>query len=140
MLYVLLIIAGLLSWFALKNKYFLLGFLAGAAWFVVVAYVAAYPPGALTQGDTIHNMLLLVLAGVAIAMPLVTFRLARSKEYNVTAGIVGGKEEGDAPRLVASVRENRSARHGVASNFNESPEEYQAKIRALLKPTKRSRR
>jgi len=140
MLYVLLIIAGLLSWFSLKNKAFILGLLAGAAWIVTMAYVAAYPPGALTQGDTIHGMLLIVLAGTGVSMPLVAMRLQKSKEYNVTAGIVGGnREEGEIPKLVASVRETSSARHGVESNFNESPEEYRMRVHKILHP-KRIRR
>ncbi|KKM93161.1 hypothetical protein LCGC14_1211250 [marine sediment metagenome] len=135
MLYVLLIIAGLLSWFALKNnRVFVLGFLAGAAWFLVMAYVAEFPPGGLTKGDTIHSMLLIVLAGAAVIIPLASIRLGKSKEYNVTAGIIGGGEDDEAPRLVATVRESRSMRHGVASNFNESPEEYQAKVRKMLHP------
>jgi len=140
MLYVLLIIAGLLSWFALKNKAFLLGLLAGAGWVVAGAYVAAYPPGALTAGDTIHGMLLIVLFGAGITMPLVAMRLQKSKEYDVTAGIVGGnREEGEIPKLVASVRESSSARHGVESNFNESPEEYRMRVHKILHP-KRIRR
>lgn len=135
MLYVLLIISGLVSWLALKNKAFLLGFLAGASWFVVLAYVAAYPPGSLTAGDTIHNMLLLVLGGVAISMPLVTFRMAKTKEYHLSAG----GEEGEPMQHVATISDRRASRHGWGGNFAENPEEYQARVRKILRPSRRRR-
>lgn len=137
--YLLVAIAGLLSWFALKEKAFLLGLIAGAAWLVTMAYVAGNPPVGLVAGDTVHSMLLIVLIGAAISVPLVAMRLQRGKDT-----MVGGTDYNDSsldrpPRFVAQIKESRSMRHGVASNFNESPEEYQARIHRMLHP-KRSRR
>lgn len=141
MLYVLLIIAGLLSWFALKNKSFLIGFLAGAAWFVTMAYVATYPPGPLVQGDTIHGMLVLVLVGVALTIPLASMRLARSKKYEVDVDMESTSGRGRISGQVTSesVSMNRSARHGFGGQFAETPEEYQARVRAILRPRHKRR-
>ena len=139
MLYVLLAIAGLISWFALRNKASLLGLLSGGAWFVILAYIAEYPPGNLTQGDTIHNMLLLVLGGVAVAMPLITFSIAKASKYNVELGVdvEGRKVFGSATEDLGMAK---STRHGWGGDtYNESADEYQQRIHSVLHP-KRKRR
>lgn len=135
MLYVLLIISGVLSWFALRERIFLLGLLAGGAWFVVMAYVAAYPPGELTQGDNIHNMLVLILAGAAISVPVITIRLARSQSYHISAS----GEEGEPMQHIATISDRKSSRHGWGGSFAESEEEYKARVHSILHPKRRRR-
>ncbi len=135
MVYMLLAISGLLSWFALRERISLLGLLAGGAWFIVMAYVAAYPPGALTQGDTIHNMLVLILAGVAISVPVITIRIARYKTYHLSAS----GEEGEPMQHIATISDKKSSRHGWGGSFAENEDEYKARVHSILHPKRRRR-
>lgn len=135
MLYVLLIISGVLSWFALRERISLLGLLAGGAWFIVMAYIATYPPGALVQGDTIHRMLVLILIGVSISVPVITIRMARSKTYHISAR----GEEGEPMQHIATISDRKSSRHGWGGSFAESEEEYKARVHSILHPKRRRR-
>ena len=135
MLYVLLIMSSVLSWLALRERIFLLGLLAGGAWFITMAYVATYPPGSLTQGDTIHNMLVLILAGAAVSVPVITIRIARSQTYHISAS----GEEGEPMQHVATISDKKSSRHGWGGSFAEDEDEYKARVHSILHPRRRRR-
>jgi len=134
MLYVLLIIAGLLSWFTMKTRTILLAICAFGAWFVTLAYIVAYPPGNLTAGDNIHSMLIYVLAGTGIAILILGIRASRQKSYNVEMEY----DDAGKPRIIGkvtgeAVSMSRSSRHGWGGSYAESPEEYQARLSNLRK-------
>lgn len=140
MLYVLLIIAGLLSWFAMRIRTIVFGICAFGAWFVTMGYVATYPPGSLTQGDTLHGMLVIVLAGAGISVLIMSIRAARSKEYNIDMDYGDVENHRVSGRVTSETKSISSTRHGWNSGeFNENYDEHKVRMYKLLHP-KRSRR
>jgi hypothetical protein len=88
-------------------------------------------------------MLLIVLAGIGIALPIVCVRAQRD---NIMTGDMGwsddiGGYEGNTKSagLAKNVSRSRSARHGWGGGHDESAEEYQARVHKILRPNRKRR-
>lgn len=66
-------LAAIFTFFAAKTSYWILKFLAGAAWVVSGLYWQANPPGILTAGDSIHVIVYLLLYIFGISCMFWTF-------------------------------------------------------------------
>ncbi len=134
----LIALAGILSVLVVRSRNWLMAVCAAGAWAVLIAYIVVNPPGNMVAGDTSHQMLVIVLSGVAIAMLIVGIQHGRSKEpEGEYEGEPSGENRNKRRDYTEVVRENRNRRHKADTHFAESPEEYQARIHLMLHPKRR---
>lgn len=64
----LLAFAGILTFVGVRSSYYLLKIIAGFAWLLPMAYWISTPPSAITKGDSVHSIGIIMFIGVAIAL------------------------------------------------------------------------
>ncbi len=116
-------------WLLIARKpNYIVAFIAGASWIAFLAYTRANPMSGMATGSTTDEILVIICLAMVIAMPLVTFFSVRE------SNMAEFKKRSNA---LSSYREERETRHGTRGNFAESPEEYQARVRGILRHKKR---
>lgn len=115
---------------------------ASALWSSLLAYILANTTAGLNwQG------IFIISAGAFIIAMLMFGVLRRGSAGGISGinwrGVESGEEAESKPSNTqitgASVRQSRSSRHGWGGEFAESPEEYQARVRSILRPRRRRR-
>lgn len=62
----------------------LLGVVSGVAWFGLLTYHLANPPVGVTQGDNLDNILVMVYAGMGMAILIMSISVYRSYGWDLT--------------------------------------------------------
>jgi len=81
--YQVLTVAVVVTIFAIWRGNALLSMIAGAAWFGMLAYHLGYPPCNVTTGDNIDVFLIMVYAGMALAILVMGIQNARVYGWNL---------------------------------------------------------
>lgn len=118
--WILLALAGWVSFLSLRSRNMLLALGASIMWISLMAYNLNYPPTNITKGDTIHEFLTFGFLALAIAT-LVAWVRTRGRTESQTR-ISGGDDE---------VLSRSSTETGVTNKslMNMSPEEYRIHVR-----------
>ncbi len=126
--WVLLVIAGLLSFLSLRHKHLLLALGASISWLTLMSYNLTNPPTNITIGSTLHEWMTYVFVAVAIAMVFIWFR-SRGRTESTTRVALGDGE------VIAQT----TKREGVTGKnlMEQSPEEYRATVRRSLRKRRR---
>ncbi len=133
----LIFIVAVITIFNIRRPNVLLAIGGAGAWLALMVYLVNNPPAGMTAGSAVHEILILVLSGVAIAVLLSGIQRSRGRE------IEGESEERTSPRsdnkrdYTERIREVRQSRHSPNTSFAESEEEYQARIHRILHPKRR---
>jgi hypothetical protein len=129
----ILALAIALTYISIKWQNILASVVASASWIIMIVLSRANPIGGVELGSTADQMILLVLSGASIATLFYGFMRWRSGGRMFgSAGV-----DGFAPKINSredTVNKIRSMRN---TDYNESPEEYKARIRPLLRKKKR---
>ncbi len=134
---ILIALAGILSMLVMKGRNWLLAVCAAGAWAVLIAYVANNPPANMVAGDTPHQMLVIVLSGVAMAILITGVQRGRVVDTDVSDDDVANELVKRNSELLRNVRTKRQS-SGMQS---EGTDDYRDLIRSKLYPkTRRSRR
>jgi hypothetical protein len=128
--WILLVIAGWLTYYSLKYNHLLLSLGASIAWLTLMGYNLNFPPTNVVVGSTIHEWMTYVFVIVAIAIGFAWFRGRGRTESTTRVGL--GKEE-----IIAQT----TTKTGVTGKnlMNQSEEEYRASVRRSLHPSRRRR-
>ncbi len=127
--WILLVLAGWVSYLSLRSKNMLLALGASIMWLALMAYNLNFPPTNITQGDTIHEWLTMGFVVLAIAVLMAWFKNRGRTESQARISM------GDGEILARG-----STQMGVTPNqslMKMSPEEYRTHIRTR---TRRRRR
>ena len=127
--WILLVLAGWLSYLSFRNKNMLLALGASIMWLCLMAYNLSYPPTNITQGDTIHEWMTMGFVVLAIAVLYTWFR-NRGKTESQTKISVGDNE-----LLLRSAKSEGVTKE--KSLMDKSPEEYRAYVRRAIRRGKR---
>lgn len=103
---------------------YILAFISAGSWVALLAYTRSNHLYGMAPGSTNDEFLVIICLAMAIAMPLTTFfrmRDSNRAEAKLTSN------------PLQSFREERQTRHGSSGRFAESSEEYQARVRAILR-------
>ena len=65
-----LALCGIISFLSFRSKFYLMKLLAGAAWIAFFVFWMYSPIGGITQGSPPHIAVMVVIVGVAIAIPI----------------------------------------------------------------------
>ena len=122
--WILLALAGLLSWFSLRHINVLLALSSSMAWLTLMGYNLNYPPTNITQGSTLHEWLTLVFVVLAITMIFWWFR-TRGRTETVTRAKI---EDGEVVAHSTKV-----------DGITERNDAYRQTIRKALHPNRRRR-
>ena len=128
--WILLVIAGWLSFLSLRHIHILLSLGASMAWLTLMAYNTTYPPTNVVVGSTVHEWMTYVFVIVAIAVMFIWFRQRGRTESTTRVGVGEGE-------LIAQT----TKREGVTGRnmMEQTPDEYRASIRKSLHPNRRRR-
>ncbi len=131
------VIAAIITFAALMVRNFVLAISASGMWIFTAYYVLNNPPFGLTAGDTGHQILLIVLAGVILGVPMYVVL------GNGTA--TSGESRGNVTRVIVENR-NFSWRRFLSSGdignreipppHEETQEEYRARVNRALHPNR----
>ncbi len=133
----LILFGGIVSFFALWKKSPLIGMAASAVWVFTLMYTRVRPIGGIAIASPTDEFIVAALFAVAIAIPISSCQMERKeKKYYESY-----KEE-DEGRYTksdagASMKQNRTIRHGWDREFAETPEEYQTRVHQVLHPKRR---
>lgn len=86
----IILLAGILSYFALKNEFMLWKFVAAIGWIAVFMYIKDNPPGNLTEGEPAHVALMLVAVTAGLAVAVLSIGRSISTSRPVGYGSNGG--------------------------------------------------
>lgn len=116
--WVLLAVAGLLTYFYFKQKWNVLwAIITGIMWIVISFYVLANPPTGIVLGSFIHNGLISIFAGAGISVFFLWFR-NKDNKFSDT-----GKSE-----FTESEEQERNPKNKSMMNMSET--EYKAYLRS----------
>lgn len=122
------LMAGIISYLALRSNFPAIKMAAGFAWIAVMMYIKDNPPGTLVEGSAAHQALILVLilVGAGMLLTAVGGNINRQRNYeggNASFGDWKWKFGGDKSAWTG----------GRASNGRETPEQYQLRVRSALR-------
>lgn len=120
--WILLVLAGWLSFLSLRHIHILLSLGASMSWLTLMAYNTVYPPTNVVVGSTVHEWMTYVFVVVAIAVMFIWFRNRGHKE-SVTR--VGANEK----EVVAHTTTRENVIGGI--------DEYRARVKKALQPKTR---
>ena len=126
--WILLALAGWVSFLSLRSKNMLLSLGASIMWLALMAYNLKFPPTNITQGDTIHEWLTMGFIVLAIAVLLAWFRNRGRTESQIRVSAGDGE-----------ILARRSTQLGVTNKslMEMSPEEYKGFIRTRVRRRRR---
>jgi magnesium-transporting ATPase (P-type) len=127
--WILLAIAGFLTFISLKFYNLLFSFVACLAWIGIWAYNLSYPPTNITAGTFVHEVLTYVFIILAITVMLLYFRTRSKNLSNSRNGI-------DIETITADKNSNRPISKGM---MDMSAEEYRDNFRRAIRPNGRKR-
>lgn len=127
--WILLALAGLVSYFSLRHRNLLLSLGASIMWLSLMAYNLTYPPTNITAGDTIHEWMTMGFVIIAIAVMYMWFR-NRGRTESMTRVSAG---EGEILARSATQEGVTPTRSVMAL----SPEEYKAHLRSRMRRRRR---
>ena len=125
------LLAGVISYLALRSNFAALKMAAGFGWFALWMYVKNNPPAALVEGSPTHTALLLVILLVGAAMLLTAMGGVVNRQRNDEQG---NSSFGDWKWRVGR---DRAAYGSQPSSGRETPEQYQLRVRAALRRNKK---
>lgn len=121
----LFLLCGILSFLSLRSRNVIVALGAALAWIFVLIYTRDNPVGNITVGSTGDQMFVLLCAGMAMALPLISLMQWR-KERTITAkGYVTGHDGGIAGSGEVVIEET------------DSLEEYRKRVHRALHPRRR---
>lgn len=127
--WILLVLAGWVSFLSLRHRNLLLSLGAAIMWLALMAYNLTNPPTNITQGSTIHEWMTMAFIIVAIAVVYMFFYTRGRTES--TTRISAGEGE---------VLARSSKQEGVTATkslMDMSPDEYKAYIRTRVRRRRR---
>ncbi len=92
--WILLVLAGWMTFISLRHSNLLLSLGAGIFWFSLMAYNLNYPPTNITQGSIVHEWLTMGFVIIGIAVIFMWFRTRGSRTESITNIRAGRTEEG----------------------------------------------
>lgn len=127
-----------MSMIAARTRHLVASLGASAMWASLLAYILANTTAGLNWQS------IFIISAFAFIVAMLMFGVFRR---STTGGITfrsiesGDETISETPMSQPSnvVRQTREARHGLTSNFAETPEEYQARIHSILHPRRRRR-
>ncbi len=129
-LFVILLLAIILTVFTIWKPNYIFAFISAAGWLAFLSLTRTSGLYGMVVGSAGDEFVVIICLAMAIAMPLTTFFRFRESNESIKAG--KGRTS-----VLSSYREERETRHGTRGNFAESPEEYQARVRGILRHKKR---
>ncbi len=137
---VLIALAGILSMLVMKGRNWLLAICAAGAWAVLISYIVANPPANMVAGDTPHQMLVIVLSGVAMAILITGIQRGRTMDSEGISDEDINNELIKRNKYDAELIKARVKRYASDTQFSESTESYKDRIHRKLHPETRRRR
>ena len=127
--WILMTLAGWLTFLCLRNSNLLLSLGAGIAWFSLMAYNLTNPPTNITAGSIVHEWLTMGFFILGIAVILMWFRTRGRTESVTRVGVekseTGGSEVVAKTMKVEEVRDDSDA--------------YRQRVRKALHPNRRGK-
>lgn len=125
----LIVLAGILSYFALKYPNVLLAILGGGAWAALIPYLVSSPPAAIPAGSQAQQMVIIILSGCAMGIFVTTLWRMLSNRREMKAQVRFYKEGGNGtpPKNYRAFIE---AKQSDGDEPRESEQDYRGRVRS----------
>ncbi len=127
----LFILAGIITYIALRHHSIPFGIVSSAVWIGILAFTRAKPIGGIALGSAADEAFIAVFIGAATVIPFLCWRLTKAER-----AIGNGEEPSTARGNYDNIRRDKSIRHGTVAN-SEGYEEYKDRIHRLAHPVRR---
>lgn len=127
---------GIVSFMSLRSRFYLLKLLAGACWIAMLVYWIYVPPASITAGSPPHIAVMIVLIGLAVAIPILGLGREIETQKDWRTGLSTEKTGAFHFKLPDWLR---SPEAKVESQRKANLSEYKDKLHKALNPGKKEK-